>query len=92
MIISSLVSADASADSLQGPYVGSSAIKFQPNLIVGTEHRTNVYLEEGETGGGTPEVAGTALLVNPSFKLTANTQALDALTWWWIWCSQVSSI
>ncbi len=57
--------------------IGSDTVQLTPSVSVGGEYRSNLYLDEGEAGGGTPVVPGTALLVNPTLGLKINTNALS---------------
>ncbi len=57
--------------------LGSDTVQLTPSVSVGGEYRSNLYLDEGEAGGGTPVVPGTALLVNPTLGLKINTNALS---------------
>jgi hypothetical protein len=57
--------------------IGSSTVQLTPSISIGGEYRSNLYLDEGEAGGGAPEVSGTALLANPTLGLKVNTNALS---------------
>lgn len=57
--------------------IGSDTVKLEPNVTVGGEYRSNLYLDEGEAGGGRPMVQGTALLVNPTLGVKVDSTALD---------------
>ena len=48
--------------------IGNGATKFSPSIGLATQYRTNVYLEEGEVGGGEATIPGMALLINPVLK------------------------
>ena len=46
-------------------------------MSVGGEYRSNLYLDEGEAGGGRPVVQGTALLINPTLAVRVNSNVLS---------------
>ncbi len=71
ILLGSLASADEGDKG-----IGSSTVQLTPSISVGGEYRSNLYLDEGEAGGGNPEVSGTALLANPTLGLKVNTNAL----------------
>jgi hypothetical protein len=50
-------------------YLGTGGIQVKPSLSIGGEYRSNLYLDEGEIGGGPPEVSGTSILINPILLL-----------------------
>ena len=56
-------------------HLGKNALQFSPSISLGGEYRTNLYLQEGllESSDGSivgqPLTAGTAILINPVFKL-----------------------
>jgi hypothetical protein len=58
-------------------YLGKENLKIQPSVSVGGEYRSNLYLDEGEKGGGAAVVPGTAILVNPVFIMQADSSLLD---------------
>jgi len=58
-------------------YLGKENIKIQPSVAVGGEYRSNLYLDEGEKGGGTAVVPGTSILVNPIFIVQSKSSALN---------------
>lgn len=57
--------------------IGSDTVKLVPNVSMGGEYRSNLYLDEGEAGGGRPVVQGTALLVNPTLGVKVQSNALN---------------
>ena len=57
--------------------LGSDTVKIVPNVSMGGEYRSNLYLDEGEAGGGRPTVQGTALLVNPTLGVKVQSNALS---------------
>jgi hypothetical protein len=57
--------------------IGTDTIQLVPTVSVGGEYRSNLYLDEGEAGGGSPVVPGTALLVNPTLGLKVNSNVLS---------------
>jgi hypothetical protein len=57
--------------------IGSDTVKLVPSVSIGGEYRSNLYLDEGEAGGGSPVVQGTALLVNPTVGLKVNSSILS---------------
>lgn len=57
--------------------IGSDTVKLVPSVSVGGEYRSNLYLDEGEAGGGSSVVQGTALLVNPTVGLKVNSNILS---------------
>ena len=57
--------------------IGSDTVQVVPSVSVGGEYRSNLYLDEGEAGGGRPVVQGTALLVNPTLGLKVNSDILS---------------
>ena len=57
--------------------VGSDTVQLVPSVSVGGEYRSNLYLDEGEAGGGRPVVQGTALLVNPTLGVKVNSSLLS---------------
>jgi len=54
----------------------SPGLKVKPSISMGGEYRSNLYLDEGEAGGGDPVVSGTALLLNPTLKVQQNSNAV----------------
>jgi len=56
-------------------HIGGDYLQFAPSISIGTEYRTNLYLQEGlldvQGGGvtGQPLTSGTAILINPDLKL-----------------------
>jgi len=57
--------------------IGSDTVQLVPSVSVGGEYRSNLYLDEGEAGGGSPVVQGTALLVNPTLGIKVNSNVLS---------------
>ena len=57
--------------------IGSDTVQLVPNVSVGGEYRSNLYLDEGEAGGGSPVVQGTALLVNPTLAVNVKSDLLN---------------
>ena len=57
--------------------IGSDTVQLVPSVSVGGEYRSNLYLDEGEAGGGRPVVQGTAVLVNPTLGLRVNSDILS---------------
>jgi len=49
-----------------GDHIGTGTVEIAPSVTVSTHHRNNVYLQEGELGGGQATTPGTALVVNPN--------------------------
>ena len=55
--------------------IGNNALQFSPSVSLGSEYRTNLYLQEGllEAADGSvigqPLTSGTAILINPVIKL-----------------------
>jgi len=56
-------------------HIGGDYLQFAPSISLGSEYRTNLYLQEGlletSTGDsiGQPLTSGTAILINPDLKL-----------------------
>jgi hypothetical protein len=58
--------------------IGSETVQLIPNVSVGGEYRSNLYLDEGEgVPGASAVVPGTALLVNPTLSLNVNSDFLN---------------
>ena len=55
----------------------SPGLKVKPSISMGGEYRSNLYLDEGEAGGGDPVVSGTAVLLNPVLMVQQNSNALQ---------------
>jgi len=70
LAFSSVASADDSG-------LGSDTVQLVPSVSVGGEYRSNLYLDEGEAGGGRPVVQGTALLINPTLAVRVNSNVLS---------------
>lgn len=72
-----LVAAGASGTAVAAPgdHIGGDNATLVPSLDVGVQHRTNVYLQEGDAGGGVPTSDGTALYVTPAIGLNARSDA-----------------
>ena len=72
--MASLLSTEALADD----HIGKESVQFSPSVSIGSEYRTNLYLQEGilstDSGNtvGQPTTAGTAILINPVLKLKVN--------------------
>ena len=77
----SLYASSAYADD----HIGKNALQFSPSISIGSEYRTNLYLQEGllESSDGTivgqPLTAGTALLINPVLKLKYENTAVKSV-------------
>jgi hypothetical protein len=76
-----LCSSSAYADD----HIGKNALQFSPSISVGSEYRTNLYLQEGllESSSGSilgqPLVSGTAILVNPVAKLKYSSSGVNTV-------------
>ena len=66
----------------------SVLIQFEavPSVSVGGEYRSNLYLDEGEAGGGRPVVQGTALLINPTLAVKSIQTSFVVAFRFWLWC------
>ena len=76
-----LFSSSAYADD----HIGKNALQFSPSVSIGSEYRTNLYLQEGllESSDGSvvgqPLTAGTAILINPVLKLKYENAAVKSV-------------
>ncbi len=61
-----------------GDHLGNESTQIIPSIELGLAHRTNVFLIEGEAGGGSPVVGGTALLITPAATLRHKRGGLEA--------------
>ena len=59
----------ASFDAKAEEGIGTDTFQLVPSLSLASEYRSNLYLEEGEIGGGQPVTAGTAVKV-PTFPVS----------------------
>jgi hypothetical protein len=72
---------DANADD----HIGKNALQFSPSISLGSEYRTNLYLQEGllESSNGSvvgqPLTAGTAILINPVAKLKYQNSGINTV-------------
>ena len=66
----------SSAFAAPGDHIGSEDVQIIPAIELGATHRTNVYLQEGEIGGGVPVSNGTALSLAPSLGIRAKNSDL----------------
>ncbi len=68
-----------SAAAEPGDHIGTDTVQLIPSAELSLHRRTNVYLEEGETGGGPPVSPGTALWIQPdvTFKLDGSDVTLQ---------------
>ena len=57
-----------------GDHIGTDEVELVPSVELYTQHRTNVYLQEGEFGGGEAVTPGTAIRLHPYLTLKADTQ------------------
>jgi hypothetical protein len=60
------LSAAPTASAAPGDHIGSDTVSLIPRIDLSTQYRTNVYLEEGDIGGGTPETSAALLMISPS--------------------------
>ncbi|MCB9779149.1 MAG: hypothetical protein H6742_11350 [Alphaproteobacteria bacterium] len=74
-VLLAALGASSVAVAAPGDHIGGENATLVPSLDVGVQHRTNVYLQEGEAGGGVPVSDGTALYVNPAIALNAKSDA-----------------
>lgn len=63
-----LASLTSSALAAPGDHIGSEDVQIIPAIELAGTHRTNVYLQEGEVGGGVPVSGGTSLSLSPYFR------------------------
>lgn len=66
----------SSALAAPGDHIGSEDVQIIPAVELAATHRTNVYLQEGEVGGGSPVSGGTALSLSPSLGIRAKNSDL----------------
>lgn len=65
-------------------HIGKNSLQFSPSISIGSEYRTNLYLQEGllESSDGSivgqPLTSGTALLINPVLKLKYENEAVKS--------------
>ncbi len=59
-----------------GEHIGSEDAQLIPAIELGAQHRTNVYQQEGEAGGGAPVSDGTNLFLTPSLGIRAQNSDL----------------
>lgn len=59
----------APAVAAPGDHIGNDKVQLVPSVGVWSGWRSNVYLQEGEVGGGEPTVSGTFLEVRPGLGL-----------------------
>lgn len=71
-----LVGLGATAQAAPGDHIGTESAQLIPSLEVGAQHRTNAYLQEGESAGGVPTTPGTALVLNPRLAIRAKNSDL----------------
>lgn len=71
-----ILAASPSAWAAPGDHIGNDDVQLIPAIELGAMHRTNVYLQEGEAGGGVPVTDGTALTVAPSLGIRAKNSDL----------------
>lgn len=65
-----------SANAAPGDHLGTEQTVLIPRIDLATHYRSNVYLEEGEVGGGEPVQSSALLLVSPSANLTTQNDNL----------------
>lgn len=58
----------------QEPPPAQGSVDVTPALAVDTFWRSNLYLQEGEAGGGTPTVSGGGLQVRPTLDLSTRSR------------------
>lgn len=65
--------------------IGNNSLQFSPSVSLGSEYRTNLYLQEGlqEASDGTvigqPLTSGTAILINPVLKLKYSNGGIETV-------------
>ena len=73
------------SDAYADDHIGKNALQFSPSISLGSEYRTNLYLQEGllESSNGSvvgqPLTAGTAILVNPVAKLKYTSSGINTV-------------
>ncbi|RME27718.1 MAG: hypothetical protein D6798_03950 [Deltaproteobacteria bacterium] len=77
LLLVGLVVAPTAARAEPGEHIGSDDAQLIPAVELGAQHRTNVYLQEGEAGGGAPTADGTNLFLTPSLGIRAQNSDLQ---------------
>ena len=62
------------AGAAPGDHIGNEKVEFAPSIGLWGAWRSNVYLQEGEIGGGDPTVSGAFLELRPGATLKVKSQ------------------
>jgi hypothetical protein len=66
-----MLSAASPAFAQPGDHIGTENVQLIPSLMLTTQQRSNVFLQEGVIGGGDEIVSGTNLRIQPSLSFKA---------------------
>lgn len=67
-----MLSAAAPAFAKPGDHIGTDNVQLIPSLMLTTQQRSNVFLQEGVIGGGEDVTAGTNLRIQPNITFKAD--------------------
>ncbi|MEC8380815.1 MAG: hypothetical protein VXZ96_10865 [Myxococcota bacterium] len=75
--ISALLWISQSAEAAPGDHIGTEQTQLVPRVDFSTQYRTNVYLEEGEVGGGEPVKSSALVLLSTNLGLNTENENLS---------------